>query len=377
MDSRGFILFPTVMLVILVLVIGLATLELAGTEVKLSGNHKLALEALYLAEAGVQMALHMLERDPAWQQGYRNYPLGRGVIKTVTVTHEGNLVTIESQGEVLGVGRRIRVQLEKVPVPFTHVIETNSLDLRPGAMVMVEGDAVHFGDFALAHGELDALLTVEGSVRLAGGRFKGAMAATGAITVYPDAQVEGTLISAKEVSGVEGYAGVPVILPAGSLPPDLHWYYQQPRFPVEEPVLDLGELSSGFYIAGGDLTLVGQNPVSNYQGSVAVVVPGTLFVHCNLIPENPELDTLVLAAERIVVSPWVTDCAGIFLAAEEIQIEGGTLSRKLAGSLVAPRISIGPGQVTLSYYPFPGAHLVKQPQMLLQVNKWQEIMLMK
>lgn len=382
-DNQGFILFPAVMLVILVLVIGIAALELSETEVRISHNQRLALEALYLAEAGVQMAVHMLECDPAWRQGFRNYPLGRGLIKTVIVTHQGNAVTIESQAEVLGVGRRIRAELTKIPVPFTHVMETRFLNLHPGAQVILKGHSLHFGDFSLVGGELEGLVTVEGSARLAGGSFKGALAATEEIVVSGDAVVEGILVSAKGVYGTqnpgqaETYVNLPVMLPSQSPPLDLHWYYQQPHFPVEEPVLNPEDLFSGFYVAGEDLSLAGENPVSTYGGSIAVVVPGTLFIGCSLKPQDPQADTLVLAADRILVAPWVTELHGILLATDRIDIEGGAVPQKLTGTLVAPQISIGPGPITLTYSPFAGTHLVKEPQVLFQVSKWQEIMLMK
>lgn len=379
--NRGFILFPTLMLVILLLVIGLAVLELAATEAKISDNQRLAVEALYLAEAGVQMAIHMLELDPAWRQGYRDYPLGRGLIKEVTVNHGSHSVIIESQAEVLGAGRRVRAELTKIPVPYAQALATTSLRLLPGAQIRLQGEAVHYGDFHLSGGRLEGILTVEGTALLSGGSFRGALAATGEITVTGDAEVAGTLVSAQAVTctlntwQAESFGGIPVLLPPQAPLQDLNWYYRQPHFPVEEPVLDPGELVSGLYIATGDLSLLGDSTLT-YQGSIALVVPGTLFVGENLVPENPETDTLLLAAETIVIAPWVTEMGGILVATEAIVFEGGTAAKRIRGTMTAPLIILEPGFVDLAYHPYAGTHLVPAPETLFRVSRWQEIMLM-
>lgn len=382
-ENKGFFLFPTVLLITVVFVMVFATVELAETEAKINHNQKLATEALYLAEAGIQMAIHMLERDPNWQIGFKNYPLGGGVIKEVTLQHTSSSVTIESQGEVKGIGRRIRVQLAKIQVPSIHILETKSLVLRPAAKVKITGETVLFGDFTLEHAELEGFLTVEGTAQIISYSFKGALAATGQIIIRENAIVDGTFVSSEGIKHPANsqhfrlYPYTPVLTPKQSSQLDLPWYYQQPHIPVEEAVLFPEELSSGFYVALEDLTLIGEETVFTYEGASAIAVPGTLFVNCSLIPEDPGSDTLVLAAERIILGPGATEVWGILLATEGIQIETGSSAKEIYGSLRAPRITFSPGTATLNYYPFVGNHLVKKPYTLFKITGWQEILLMK
>lgn len=382
-ENRGFFLFPTVLLITVVFVIVIATLELAETEAKINHNQKLATEALYLAEAGIQMAIHMLERDPNWQIGFKNYPLGEGIIKEVTLKHTSNSVTIESQGVVQGIGRRIRVQLAKMQVPNIHTVETQSLVLRPAAKVKLAGETIHFGDFTLEHAELEGFLTVEGAAQIISGSFEGALAATGQIIIRENAVVEGTLVSSQGIKHLANsrhlglYPHTPVLITKQAAQLDLDWYYRQPHMPVEEAVLFPDEISSGFYVAAEDLTLMGGETGFTYEGASAIVVPGTLFINCSLIPIDPKFDTLVLVAEKIILGPGAAEVWAILLATEGIQIETGSSTKTLFGSLQAPRITFSPGTAVLNYYPFAGNHLVKKHYTLFKVTRWQEILLMK
>lgn len=382
-ENRGFFLFPTALLITIIFVIVIATVELVETEAKINQNQMLAVEALYLAEAGVQMAIHMLEREPNWQIGFKNYPLGEGVIKEVTVEHRNNMVTIESQGEVQGIGRRIRVRLDKIQVPNIHVMETQSLFLRPAAKVKLVGEAVHIGNFTLTHAELEGFLTVEGDVQIINSDFQGALAATGQIIVGDNATIEGTLVSSQGIEHSVNshlcrlYPYTPVTIPKQSSQLDLHWYYQQPHMPVVEEVLFTDEIGAGFYVAFEDLTLLGGETGFTHEGASAIAVLGSLFVNCSLIPQDPRSDTLVLAAERIILGPGAKEVWGILLATEEIQIQTGPSPTEIFGSLQAPRITILPGTATLNYHPFTGGNLVKRHYTFFQLTEWQEIVLMK
>ena len=381
-EEKGSALFVTLLLVILVFTIGIAILELTGTETKISHNQKIATQALFLAEAGVQMAIHQLELDPQWKAGYRNYPLGKGVIKEVKIENKLYSVRIESQGEVQGVGRRIRTDLTKIPVPFVYPLITGNLVLRPGANFKIEGDALHYGNFTLTNfAELEGFFLVDGLVLLDKGIVKGTISATGPILVNDEAQVEGTLVSGENVEinddlpgESEAHSSIPILMPNVPVEPDLNWYFQRPHFSIEEPVVFIEELVSGIHVASGDLTVMVDESGSPFLGQIAVVVPGTVRISCNLIPGDSLSHCIFIIAEDIIVEPGVTQISGALLASGSIQVMGGSFNKEFYGTLQAPLVSMPPGTTRLTYYPLAGNHLVKRTQVLFQVTDWLEVM---
>lgn len=380
-DEKGSTLFITMLLVVFVFTIGIATLELTGLETVISHNHQLATQALFFAEAGVQMAIHQLELDPQWKAGYRNYPLGEGVIKEVKIENKLQSVRIESQGEIQGVGRRIRVDLAKIPVPFTHPLITNNLVLRPGASIKIEGDALHYGNLCLANsGNLEGFLLVDGSVHLENGMVQGVISATGPVVVSNEAQVEGKLVSNHNIQinrdlpgGIEAYSSIPVLMPNIPVMPDFNWYYQRPHSVIGEPVILVEELFSGIIVAPGDITIMAGESGSTFLGQIAVVVPGTARIACNLIPEDAQHHSIFIIAEDIIVDPGVTEIWGALLASGSIHVMSGAFKREFYGTLQAPLISMAPGKTELEYVPLRGNHLVKSTQVLFQVNDWLEV----
>lgn len=382
-EDKGAALFSTVLLVLFVFTVAIAILELTSMENRISYNQQQAAKALYLAEAGIQLAIHRLEHDPQWKTGYRNYQIGDGVIKEVVVDNRLNSVRIESLGEVEGVQRRISAELAKIRVPFTYPLITNQLVLRPGANLTIEGDALHFGDFFLTNpGALEGFLIVDGTVQLGKGVFRGTVSATGSISVHEEAQVTARLVSSQEIDilgepweSIETHSSVPILVQNISTIPDFSWYYHQPNFLLEEPVLFVEELFSGIFIAAEDLTIMTDEPDSAIPGQTAVVVPGTAIITCNLVPNDPMNQSLLIVAENIIIMPGVTRIWAALLATGSIQVMGGSATREFYGTLQAPLITLPPGTTKLTYYPLAGNHLVSNPQVLFQVTAWNELML--
>ncbi|NLC77009.1 MAG: hypothetical protein GX750_05245 [Clostridia bacterium] len=380
-EERGLVLFPTMMLVILIFVIGLATLELTVMESRISFNQLEAARALSLAEAGVQMAVHQLEADPWWKEGYRNYLFGEGVIKEVKVDNKLYSVTIESLGEVNGIGRRIRVELARIPVPFAYSLVTNNLILGPGTKLLIEGDALHLGDFALTGlAELESFLLVDGSVTIDQAIVKGAIHATGEIAIHGAADIKAKLVSSREIKfksnqsrDGEVYSDIPVLVPNISTAVDFNWYAQKPHQLLEEPVLSVDNLCSGILLASGDLTIMREGEQSYYQGQTVIVVPGTVRISCDLVPADPSAQSLFIVADQIFVDAHVRELWGALIAADSIQLMGGSPKKEIHGTLKAPSIMLSPGTIKLYYLSLPGNHLVKEPQFLYQINNWLEV----
>lgn len=59
-DKRGFVLVLTLMLISLMSVLAITSFELVTSTTRITGNHKLYLQALYVADAGVEDALCVL-----------------------------------------------------------------------------------------------------------------------------------------------------------------------------------------------------------------------------------------------------------------------------------------------------------------------------
>lgn len=382
-EEKGLALVPTVFLVMLIFVLVITAFGLAATETQISVNQQRATEALYLAEAGIQMALHQLERKPNWNSGYRNYQLGSGRIKEVTVQNNLHNVRIESQGEIEGMGKRVRVELAKTSVPFANALETGKLELNPGAFLAIKGKAIHEGDLHLATmAELESHMVVAGSAWIDKATVKGSLTATGPITVQPDAIIEGDLVSTQGIQCAENqennnlFPDVPVLRPISSLNPSFSWYQSKNHLLVEENFLLLEELGSGIYYVPGDLRLTTDDLAKGYLGQLALVVEGTAYITCNLIATNPKQGALIILAEDIVISPGVTEIWAALIGMNSVQIQNSTLEREFFGTIKAPQVLFPAGSTKLTYYPIPGVHLVRNPQTLFKIVKWLEIMVL-
>ena len=74
--EAGISLISTIMITAILLACGFSVMGLSITEKKIAWNQKRAVQALYLAEAGVQRVLSQLRIDPDWNSGLENEPLG-------------------------------------------------------------------------------------------------------------------------------------------------------------------------------------------------------------------------------------------------------------------------------------------------------------
>jgi len=73
-QKKGVILIVTVMVLGLMIIIGAYFLNLTLTESKISRSQNVASQAYYLAEAGVNEAIWMLEYDAVWRDGFETPP---------------------------------------------------------------------------------------------------------------------------------------------------------------------------------------------------------------------------------------------------------------------------------------------------------------
>lgn len=385
-DEKGFALFATMMGVILLFSIGLAIYQLMDMELRINLNHRHGAQALYLADAGVQMAIHQLQMEPNWRGGYRNYPLGDGVIQQVVVQHRpnqmANLVRIESQGEVEGVRRRVRVDLEKVPVPGSNVFQTNNLILSPGINLSLQGDGIHHGNMTInVPGKLTGHLTVGGNAHIDEILLEGSISATGNITLGKNAAIRGDLASGKGINytgelDLESrlYPDMDIDVEGTYRDINFPWYEKGMEIHSEENQIRIDDLVDGISYSHQDLIILNDGEDGAYSGTKILAVAGTLIIDGNFIARNPEQDSVIFIGERVIVSNRVQELWGAILAQDEIQILGLGEAKQFYGTLRAPILALPPGKISLVYRPLAGGELIQYPQTIFKQIRWQEIM---
>lgn len=94
-NERGVVLVTALMVMALLTVVGMAALNTSDTELQISGNQRVSTQAFYLAEAGIQHAVGIYEKNgltilkAAQNTDLSNKALGGGSY-TVTVTDQTN-----------------------------------------------------------------------------------------------------------------------------------------------------------------------------------------------------------------------------------------------------------------------------------------------
>ncbi len=86
----GSVLLVVVLLVALLAAVVMGHLQVNTEEIQLVQNHVGGVEALAMAEAGLNDALAQLRRDPNWRAEYADKPFGGG---SYTVVVDGSTVT--------------------------------------------------------------------------------------------------------------------------------------------------------------------------------------------------------------------------------------------------------------------------------------------
>jgi hypothetical protein len=107
----GSVLLVVVLLVALLAAVVMGHLQVNTEEIQLVQNHAGGVEALMLAEAGLNEALARLGQDPRWNAGFRDKPFGRG---TYTVVLDGSTLTstaVTSRGFVA----QVQAEVAKTP----------------------------------------------------------------------------------------------------------------------------------------------------------------------------------------------------------------------------------------------------------------------
>jgi hypothetical protein len=126
-SRAGSVLLLVVLLVALLAAVVMGHLQINTEEIQVVRNHVGGVEALAIAEAGLNDALAQLRQDGGWHGGLVDKPFGSGAY---SVTVEGTTVTstaVTSQG----FEAKVQAEVTKTPEGATGAVQIDRLRINP------------------------------------------------------------------------------------------------------------------------------------------------------------------------------------------------------------------------------------------------------
>ncbi|MGI6227563.1 MAG: hypothetical protein ACOYJ1_15050, partial [Peptococcales bacterium] len=196
-DRQGMVLVFSIMVLIMISVWGAATLTLSTNEYKITRSSKKAMQAYYLAEAGLEEAIAKIKANPeSFNEFSSNLETGSySVGKSGTIP---GIITLTSVGTVTGgVNKTLTAQLEvirtgsgSIEAPVIGSFGTSYLNVKGGATIY--GDLVYNGDFKVnGSNRISGNIYCNGYLEMAGGSVVGG-------NIYSK---DGVLLTSTEVVG--------------------------------------------------------------------------------------------------------------------------------------------------------------------------------
>ena len=111
-SESGIVMIVCMILLLMLAIIGAASLMTSNTEMDISGNEKYTTAAFYLADAGIERALAVLQDDITWRDGFTAESLGIGVydvevLDSLSLPYLDNTLLVRSTARVQGSVRTI------------------------------------------------------------------------------------------------------------------------------------------------------------------------------------------------------------------------------------------------------------------------------
>ena len=115
-SESGIVLIVCLALLLMLSLIGIASIMTSNTEMDISGNAQYQTAAFYLADAGAEKAVAVLQDSSDWRYGFYNQPLGDGiynvmVFDSLSLPYLGKNLLVRSTGTVEGAESTIEVIL--------------------------------------------------------------------------------------------------------------------------------------------------------------------------------------------------------------------------------------------------------------------------
>lgn len=118
-NQQGIVLLWVLMVFLIIVIISSTLIAMTLTEYRITLNNKQGIQAYYLAEAGIQIALHYLHHYPEYRGELLNDPsyekpllVGDGRINSIIISDEFDCIKLVSEAEVGNVKKRAEVLLE-------------------------------------------------------------------------------------------------------------------------------------------------------------------------------------------------------------------------------------------------------------------------
>ncbi len=115
-SESGIVLIVCMALLLMLSLIGVASIMTSNTEMDISGNAQYQTAAFYLADAGAERAQAVLQDSSDWRYGFYDEPLGDGiynvmVFDSLSLPYLGKNLLVRSTGTVQGAETTIEVML--------------------------------------------------------------------------------------------------------------------------------------------------------------------------------------------------------------------------------------------------------------------------
>lgn len=115
-SESGIVLIVCLALLLMLSLIGIASMMTSSTEMDISGNAQQQTAAFYLADAGAERAMGILKDSSDWRYGFYDQPLGDGVYNvmvfdSLSLPYLGRNLLVRSTGNVEGAETTIEVIL--------------------------------------------------------------------------------------------------------------------------------------------------------------------------------------------------------------------------------------------------------------------------
>lgn len=364
-SKRGSTL-PAVLVVIVVLsLLGAALLSITLLERQSTSNAKKICQAGYLAEAGLNLALAHLRREPDWRQGIGPTPLpwAGGEIVEVSVIPQVMSYRLRSTAAVGGISQTLELELAR---PFSSYALASAGSLALQNTVKVNGDMFSQGSVwlpdgaagnVIAAGDITNRGIVQGSVVCGGYLFNSG-------TIKGEATVGGS----KDRYGndpnyyglIKGLLNKGLAVPLPAWPDELvEPYYQSAHLsPGEYTLAEIQGIINGLpgevkiIYCGGDLAVVPAavavpeeeslpedailpEEQNHYHDRAIIAVAGDVYLGKNIMTENVSDAWAFIAGEDLMLEGGITvdavlACAGYFYKQGAASTVNGSL---LAGGI--------------------------------------------
>ena len=103
-NERGAAMLLSIMLMVVLSILTITLFELLTASTQITGNHRLEVRTLYVADAGVEAAINELRDDPTWGVGFTDIAFGDGKYTVGVANFPPTNMAIYAEKDITSVG---------------------------------------------------------------------------------------------------------------------------------------------------------------------------------------------------------------------------------------------------------------------------------